>query len=167
MKTYEFYLTYQNLGGYILDDEHMDWSDAIAQASEFEATILENTTHNTITMWFMTEADCAQTALTTAIEQIRSTKLKLKLQGVAPELVSVKQLSLLFGVSRQSIQAYMSGKRGKRKGTPPPPYPGCNDTSLWYLSDAANWLSNNENNEMAGALAELGQSVREINSSIL
>ncbi len=165
MKEFEYYITYQNLGCYSLDEHDNAWSDLLLEATEFEATILENKIYNTITLWLMTEGESAKEVINRTISQVSETGLNLSLKGAAPEFVSINQLSELFDVSKQNIQAYMTGKRGKRKGIPPSPYSGVNDSSIWLLSEAAQWLRNKENHEIADSLIDLGHAIRETNSA--
>lgn len=84
---------------------------------------------------FTREADSADTAVRSALADVRSAVPTARLIEVSPDLVGLTDVADIVGVSRQNMRKLMLAHSGS---FPAPVHEG--SASIWHLADVLTWL---------------------------
>ncbi len=89
-----------------------------------------------IALDFIRESESAYDAISSAINDVRDAIPDATLAHVSPDIVGVRELSLLFDCTRQNIRKFV-----ERATFPKPFYRG--SQAIWYLETVLQWFINN------------------------
>lgn len=96
--------------------------------------------NNAVYLEFDREAECLDDAVFSAIREIESINIGIKIKRVEPDMiVNLSDIAKRANLSRQLVSMLVSGERGD--GTFPPPVSKITGpTPLWIWSAVADWL---------------------------
>ena len=129
---YDFALIFE-----LLENEKAeDYLDALYEAGCDDATIGMGKI-GYISVDFIREAEYCYDAIESAIANVKKAIPHAKLIYVSPDLVGVKELSLIFECTRQNIQ-----KHASKLSFPTSVYKG--NQTLWHLDNVLDWFVTNK-----------------------
>lgn len=111
-----------------------------------------------IALEFAREADSAEAAVRSALEDVRRAVPDATLIEVTPDLVGLTDVAALVGVSRQNMRKLMLSHPDT---FPLPVHDGT--TSIWHLADVLAWLQARGGYALAGGLLEIARIALEVN----
>jgi predicted DNA-binding transcriptional regulator AlpA len=89
---------------------------------------------------FMRESTSVQTAVETAITNVKQAIPHAQLERAAPDLLNLSELAFLFGFTKQNMRKYARGEVASlTKDFPSPVITG--KTSYWHAAKIAQWLN--------------------------
>jgi len=132
MKSFEFELIFA------LADRSGDpelWLDALFEAGCDDALVATGQ-HGYIVLEFCREARTARAAMSSAIRDVNKAIPEAELIEAKPDLVSLTDISRLFGFTRQAARKLATDAR---RMFPEPAHTG--QTALWHLADVLGWAA--------------------------
>lgn len=111
-----------------------------------------------LALQFDREADSAQDAVRTALEDVKSAVPTAMLVEAYPDFVSATEIADFVGKTRQNIRKLMVSN----SDFPSPVHDGPAVT-LWHLSEVLEWLEARKEYELDKALQETAHATREVN----
>lgn len=89
---------------------------------------------------FIRESTSAQTAVETAIKNVKQAIPHAQLERAAPDLLNLSELAFLFGFTKQNMRKYARGEiTSVTEDFPSPVITG--KTSYWHAAKIAQWLN--------------------------
>jgi hypothetical protein len=155
MKEYDFALTFE------LENPNIEpdiYTDDLYKAGCDDA-VLGIGKKGFIALDFIRESDSAYDAVSSAIANVKTAISKAKLIHVSPDLVGVKELSVVFDCTRQNIQKYVN-----KPTFPKPFYRGYQ--ALWHLETVLIWFINNGGLDINQELIDIATLARHINFNL-
>ena len=150
---YDFALIFE-----LLENENAeDCLDALYEAGCDDATIGMGKI-GFISVDFIREAESCYDAIESAIANVKTAIPHAKLIHVSPDLIGVKELSLIFDCTRQNIQKYVS-----KPSFPTSIYKG--NQALWHLESVLDWFMAN-NIDVSQELIDVAHLSRHINLNL-
>ena len=156
MKEYDFALTFElenpNIEPEIYTDDLYEsgCGDAVLGIGKIGFICLD----------FIREANRAYEAVSSAIANVKSAIPNATLIHISPDLVGVKELSIIFDCTRQNIQKYVD-----KSTFPRPFYRGYQ--ALWHLETVLDWFVKNKNDlKIDRELMDIASLARHINLKI-
>ena len=131
-KEYDFALTFELENPNISPDIY---TDGLYEAGCDDAMLAVGKT-GYISLDFTREVSSSYDAISSAIANVKSVIPNAKLINISPDLIGVKELSLIFDCTRQNIQKYVN------KTTFPRPLFRSNQ-ALWHLETVLSWFAEN------------------------
>ena len=107
---------------------------------------------------FTREADSADAAIRSAIENVKEAIPNSELCDVSPDFVGVTDLANLLGCSRQNMQKLISKDSSH---CPHAVYDGAQ--SIWHLSEILTWLVGEKNYSVDETLIEVAKTTMSLN----
>ncbi|GAA0707058.1 DNA-binding protein [Dyella marensis] len=109
---------------------------------------------------FTREAADAETAVRSALADVRRAVPGARLIEVAPDLVGLTDVAEIVGVSRQNMRKLMLVNAGS---FPAPVHEG--SASIWHLADVLAWLKARGGYAIAPAMFEVAQVALQVNAA--
>ena len=132
-KVYQFTLVLEGV-----DDTTPNLEDALFEAGCDDALI--NYKNGTVYLDFDRENEDLEQAIISAIKDVESTNLRIKIVSVAPEhLVNLSDIAERVSMSRQAVSLFVLGERGSND-FPKPILKISNKSPLWRWSTVAEWF---------------------------
>ncbi|NQZ07455.1 MAG: DNA-binding protein [Algicola sp.] len=117
-------------------DQHLD---VLYEAGCDDATVGTGV-HGFLGLSFIRESTCVQTAVETAIKNVKQAIPHAQLERAAPDLLNLSELAFLFGFTKQNMRKYARGEvTSVTKDFPTPVITG--KTSYWHAARIAHWLN--------------------------
>ncbi|BAP88014.1 prophage CP4-57 regulatory [Burkholderiales bacterium GJ-E10] len=107
---------------------------------------------------FTREASDADTAMRSALADVRRAVPSARLIEVAPDLVGLTDVAEIVGVSRQNMRKLMLANPGS---FPAPVHEG--NASIWHLADVLAWLQAKGSYSLAKQVLEVAQVALQVN----
>jgi predicted DNA-binding transcriptional regulator AlpA len=157
MKTYEFGLLFDLKNDNINPDIYVD----SLYDSGCDDALLAIGRKGSILLDFTRTANSAYQAIYSAIQNVKSVIPSAELIHISPDIVGVKELSLILECSKQNIQKYLT-----KKDFPKPLY--STSQPIWYLDEVLEWfLSHQEQGQkIDDNLLDIARLARSINLSL-
>lgn len=152
MNKYEFILTFSLPAGH---EDTGQYLDALYEAGCSDA-LIGTGQPGTIALEFVREAESAEAAVNSAIDNVKTAVPGAELTEVKPDLVGLTDVAELLQCSRQNIRKYMVG----HADFPRPVYTGT--ASLWHLWELANF----KKFDIPQTIIELSRTTFQINLDI-
>lgn len=111
-----------------------------------------------IALNFMREADSAQQAVISALEDVKRAVPDAELIEATPDLAGLTDIAELVGVSRQNMRKLMLAHT---ETFPAPIHEG--STALWHLAPVLEWLRARAGYEIEARLLEIARTAMQIN----
>jgi hypothetical protein len=111
-----------------------------------------------IALSFMREADSAQQAIISALENVKRAIPAAELIEASPDLAGLTDIAELVGVTRQNMRKLMLTHA---KAFPAPIHDG--STALWHLAPVLDWLRVQAGYEIESRLLETSRMAMQIN----
>ena len=111
-----------------------------------------------IALQFTRAADNAETAVLSAIKDVKRAIPNAKLIEAAPDLVGLSDIAEILGFSRQNIRKLMLNNRAS---FPVPIHEG--KTALWHLSSILSWLQQGNRYSIDAQLLHVAKTNMQIN----
>lgn len=111
-----------------------------------------------LSVTFSREANTAQDAVRSALEDVFQALPDAELIEAAPDLVGLTDIAELIGVSRQNMRKLMLSHSPQ---FPRPIHDG--KTALWHLIDVLEWLNQRGSTRVNPALSELARATLQLN----
>jgi predicted DNA-binding transcriptional regulator AlpA len=122
------------------EDDPEQYLDALFDAGCDDATVGVGQ-YGIIGLDFTRAAASAEDAIRSAAENVRTAIPGATLVQAGPDLVSLTEMAVIFGFSRQNMRKYATGESGAPAAFPLPVVLG--DPSLWHLAEIVAWLKLN------------------------
>lgn len=107
---------------------------------------------------FTREAENADSAVRSALIDVRSAIPSARLTAVSPDLVGLSDVAEIVGVSRQNMRKLMLTHANS---FPAPLYEG--STSIWHLADVLDWLQAKGSYSMPKAVLDVARVALQVN----
>lgn len=121
-----------------VDGSTKDLEDALFEAGCDDALL--HFRYNTVYMDFDRQANCLAEAIVSAIQAVEAAGIGAIVSTVRPEaLVTISDIAMRTGLTRQAIENYTAGRRG-RKNFPLPVSKIDSRSALWRWIEVAEWL---------------------------
>jgi hypothetical protein len=111
-----------------------------------------------IALQFTRAAESANTAILSAIADVRKAIPDAKLSEASPDFVGVSEVAVLLGCTRQNVRLLIE------RGVDVPPAVHEGTSTLWHLADLLTWLKASKAYAVDPTLLEVAQTTRLINS---
>jgi len=108
---------------------------------------------------FTREADSAEAAVCSALEDVRRAVASARLIEAAPDFVGLTDVAEVMGVSRQYMRKLMLAHSGG--SFPPPVHEG--SAAIWHLADVLGWLRANVDYAPDRAVMDVAQVAMHVN----
>lgn len=105
-----------------------------------------------LAMHFSREAESAQVAVESALENVRTAVPTARLIEAAPDLVGISDMAELFSFSRQNMRKLL---QTHMESFPLPLHEG--RSSLWHLEDVLSWFEQHQKKPVDRALREIAR----------
>ncbi len=113
---------------------------------------------------FIRAARCAEDAIRSAVENVRTAIPGAVLVQAGPDLVGLTQMAEIFGFSRQNMRKYAIGQSGAAEAFPPPVVLG--DPSLWHLAEIVAWLRLNTGVQPPDGVLDVSKAAAKLNFEV-
>ena len=155
MNSYEFELIFKVDGS---DKNSLDYSDKLYEAGCDDALVSVGQL-GMIALSFTREAENAQIAIESAIENVKSAIADAELIEASPDFVSITDVASILGHSRQYTRKLFNEK----SNLPAPVHMG--SPTIWHLSEVLNWVKNITKNgiNLSDSLLEISNITRQVN----
>lgn len=107
---------------------------------------------------FSREAACAQTAVRSALRDVKNTIPSARLIEASPDFVGLTDVADTVGISRQAMRKLMINHRAT---FPTPVHEG--SASIWHLAEVLKWLETRGGYQFDGAILEVAEVALEVN----
>ena len=107
---------------------------------------------------FTRSARSAQSAMTSALSDVRRAMPLAKLIEVAPDFVGLSDAAEIVGVSRQNLRKLMVTHY---RHFPPPVHAG--SSSVWHLEDLITWLQKTLNYQVPTEILQIARLAKQVN----
>jgi len=107
---------------------------------------------------FVREADSAEAALTSALDDVKRAVPTARLIEAAPDFVGLTDVAEAIGVSRQNMRKLMLGNAAS---FPTPVHDG--STALWHLAEIMAWLQARGPYQVEPSVLEVARTAMQIN----
>src|SRR6187402_2710769 len=107
---------------------------------------------------FTRDAEIANTAVLSALANVRRAVPQAKLIEVTPDLVGLTDVAEIVGVSRQNMRKLMLAHPGS---FPAPVHEG--SASIWHLADVLAWLQNKGSYVLTQTIMDVARIAHEVN----
>lgn len=107
---------------------------------------------------FVREADCAETAILSAIEDVKKTLPGARLVEVGPDFVGLTEVADLLGMSRQNVRQMMIAHTDS---FPEPLHTG--STSLWHLEPVLRFFKERGQLKVTQPIIEVARTAMQFN----
>jgi len=154
MSEYEFTLKFKLPGP---EGNPEDYIEPLAEAGCDDALVGVGQAGR-ISLEFIREADSAQSAVYSAILDVRAAIEGAKLLEASPDLVGITDVASILDVTRQAIRKLVDKSHG---AFPSPVYD--NSFAIYCFSDVLKWMSENTRREIAAPLQEVADINRALN----
>ena len=154
MNSYEFELIFK-----VDSSENLlDCSDKLYEAGCDDALVSVGQL-GMITLSFTREAENAQMAIDSAIENVRTAIPTAELIEASPDFVSITDVASILGHSRQYTRKLFNEK----SGLPSPIHMG--SPTIWHLSEVLSWIKKITKNgiNLSDSLLEVSSTARQVN----
>ena len=143
MPEYSFALSFK-----LKDGESSElYLDALFEAGCDDSTVGIGA-KGSVTLSFIREAKDVQTALVTAIRDVKKAIPHGQLEQAGPDLLNLSELAFLFGFTKQNMRKYARGEVASvTKDFPLPVITG--KTSYWHCARVAKWLQQQSNTNIS------------------
>ncbi len=151
---YTFTLKYQ------LADQDCDPTDLVERLGEAgcDDALVGIGQPGRLALEFTREAVDAETAVRSALMEMRSAVPSAKLIEVAPDLVGLTDVADVVGVSRQNMRKLMVAHPGS---FPAPVHEG--SASIWHLADVLTWMQARGNYSLAQNVLDVARVALQVN----
>ncbi len=160
MANYQFMLNFA-LPSNVSDPS--DCLDALYEAGCDDAVIGVGR-HGMIGLDFDRDADSAEAALRSAIQDVGKAIPGAVLVQVGPDLVGLTDMADILGFSRQNMRKYATGQSAAKAAFPPPTVMG--EPSLWHLAEIVAWMTRNTGVRPSEEVFAISKATAEINLEI-
>lgn len=107
---------------------------------------------------FVRDAQSAEAALRSALEDVRRALPSAQLIEVSPDLVGLTDVAAIVGVSRQNMRKLMLAHPDS---FPAPVHDG--STSIWHLADVLAWLQAKGSYGMTSSVVDIARAALQVN----
>lgn len=107
---------------------------------------------------FVRNAESAEAALRSALEDVRRALPSAQLIEVSPDLVGLTDVAAIVGVSRQNMRKLMLAHPDS---FPAPVHDG--STSIWHLADVLTWLQAKGSYGMTSSVVDIARAALQVN----
>lgn len=107
---------------------------------------------------FVRDAESAEAALRSALEDVRRALPSAQLIEVSPDLVGLTDVAAIVGVSRQNMRKLMLAHPDS---FPAPVHDG--STSIWHLADVLAWLQAKGSYSMTSSVVDIARAALQVN----
>ncbi len=119
-----------------------------------------------LTIAFCSESESLQSAVLSAIQQVESLGLGLKVERLEPdELVGLSDIGRRIGVTREAVRLYANGDRGPG-GFPNPVATPSKNARVWKWLAVVNWFTEHAMADVNDEMAEHAATVATINAAL-
>jgi len=160
MNSYTFVLNFTLPGG---KDDPEQYLDALYESGCDDAAVGIGQ-FGMIGLDFTRAARCADDAIRSAVENVRTAIPGAALVQAGPDLVGLTQMAEVFGFSRQNMRKYATGQSGAPEAFPPPVVLG--DPSLWHLAEIVAWLRLNTAVQPPDDVLEVSKAAAKLNFEV-
>ena len=113
---------------------------------------------------FIRQSTSAQTALESAIKNVKQAVPHARLERAAPDLLNLSELAFLFGFTKQNMRKYARGEvAAVTEDFPIPVIAG--KTSYWHAAKIAYWLNEQRVVKITDATLETLSALRSLNQA--
>jgi len=155
MNSYEFELIFKVDNS---NENLLDYSDRLYEAGCDDALVSVGQL-GMIALSFVREAENAQIAIDSAIENVKTAMPHAELIEASPDFVSITDVAAILGHSRQYTRKLFNEK----SGLPSPIHMG--SPTIWHLSEVLNWIKSITKNgiNLSDSLLEISNTTRQVN----
>ena len=140
------------------NDNPGQYEEALEQNNCTDA-ILGVGRYGTIALDFLREGKSAESAVFSAISDVKRSIPGAELTEISPDLVGITDIAELVGRSRQNIRKLIFADNSR---CPPPAHSG--NPALWHLYDVLCWLRQKKHYEVSRELIDVAKVSKSLNA---